>query len=281
MKNSFEVWLYRSYDFICSGKLLNYELIKFPGGELQPRLEDSINCFINLIVINGNLISSDSIMELMLLVDAIRRTKDGDQVKICFICPYLAYARQDRVCVSGEPLSIKVMCDLLNSLHFTEILVYDIHNEASLALLNNVTNIHQKEFVKRIGFNKDSTILVSPDAGAVKKVFEVAKELQMPVVRADKVRDVNTGAISGTVVYSEHIGNKDFLIVDDILDGGATFNTLALELRKKTTGKIFLYVTHGIFSKGLDVFNGLIDKIYTANPFPDVDLTNPILTVLR
>ena len=109
-------------------------------------------------------------------------------------------------------------------------------------------------------------ILVSPDAGANKKVFEFAKlHGYKRVVRADKVRDVSTGEILSTQVFSEHVGNADFLMLDDICDGGRTFIELARELRKLTTGKIFLYVTHGIFSKGGDVFDGFIDQIYTSN----------------
>ena len=67
------------------------------------------------------------------------------------------------------------------------------------------------------------------------------------------------------------------MIVDDICDGGRTFTALATELRNITSGPIFLYVTHGIFSHGLDVFKGLIDKIYVANPFPGVDMSHPLI----
>jgi ribose-phosphate pyrophosphokinase len=78
----------------------------------------------------------------------------------------------------------------------------------------------------------------------------------------------------------EELAKKDFLIVDDICDGGRTFIELAKVLRPWTTGKIYLYVTHGIFSNGLDVFNSLIDGVYTANPFPKVDLNHKLLTVV-
>ncbi len=109
-------------------------------------------------------------------------------------------------------------------------------------------------------------ILVSPDAGANKKVLDFAKYWKFSeVVRADKVRNVLTGKIESTKVYSSHVSSKDFLILDDICDGGRTFIELAKELRKLTDGKIYLYVTHGIFSAGMDVFDGLIDKIYVSN----------------
>jgi ribose-phosphate pyrophosphokinase len=170
------------------------------------------------------------------------------------------------------------MCDIINSLKFASVTVWDIHSDVSLALLNNVYNVHQRVFVGLV--NWTNTVLIAPDAGAIKKTLETSKALGLPMVRADKIRSVEDGSITGTTVYSEHIGDKDFLIVDDICDGGRTFVELAKVLRPLTNGKIYLYVTHGIFSKGLDVFNGLIDGVYTANPFPQVDLSNPILTLL-
>lgn len=258
-----------------SGRDISYQLVKFSGGELQPKILDPIGGGAT-VYIQAQITSSDGIMHLVLLVDAIRRMAEG--IKVYLTCPYLPYARQDRVCAYGESLAIKVMCDIINRLSFSSVVVWDVHSDVSLALLDNVFNVPQKHFVKKI--DERNVILVAPDAGAIKKALDIAKSLSLPMVRADKVRSVEDGSITGTVVYSEHVGDKDFLIVDDICDGGRTFIELAKALRPLTSGKIYLYVTHGIFSKGLHVFDGLIDRIYTANPFPEVDLTNPILTVV-
>jgi len=198
------------------------------------------------------------------------------------ILPYLPYARQDRVMNSGESLSIKVMCDIINSLKFETVEIADVHSDVSLALLNNVINKEQYEFVGKLAKNWLGTpYLVAPDAGAIKKTMKIAQKLNWPMVRADKTRNVTTGEISGSVVYTEHIGDHDFLMVDDIFDGGRSFLELAKVLRPLTNGRIYLYVTHGIFSKGLDICQGVIDHIYCAYPFPNVDLENPILTVLK
>jgi ribose-phosphate pyrophosphokinase len=267
------------------GNEIGYSLLKFSGGELQPRVDRGIK-EPDRVRITSRLTSSDSIMELILGVDAIRRSGRKDS-SLDLICPYLPYARQDRVCAAGESLALKVMCDIINDLGFSNVYVWDPHSEVSLALLNNVCSVSQDYFVaqllrsrfspKREGVNLH---LVAPDAGSLKKIYVVSKQTKLPIVRADKTRDPNTGEITGTVVYSESVGSDDFLIVDDICDGGRTFIELAKELRPLTTGKIYLYVTHGIFSKGLDVFNGLIDHVYTAHPFPEVNLDHPLLTVL-
>lgn len=263
------------FDLFGDGKQFSYTSMKFSGGEIQVRLPERVSA--SQFVIRALLDSSDAIMELILLTDAIRRHA-GEDASIRLECPYLPYARQDRVCASGESLAVRVMCGLINALMFDTVTVWDPHSDVGTALLDRVVVIPQWNFVARIHWK--NTILVAPDAGAIKKTLESAKELRLKMVRADKVRSVVDGSITGTVVYCDQMTHDDFLIVDDICDGGRTFIELAKVLRPWTTGKIYLYVTHGIFSKGLDVFNGLIDGVYTANPFPSIDQRHPLLTVL-
>jgi ribose-phosphate pyrophosphokinase len=264
------------FDIRKGSHLIRYESLKFSGGEIQVKLLSPIEMSGDLII-SAHLTSSDSIMELALLVDAINRIM-GEYTPMSLICPYLPYARQDRVCAKGEALSVRVVANIINSLNFVSVEVWDVHSDVALAVLNNVKNIPQTRFVSKINWN--NTILVAPDAGAIKKTMEAAKVMNLPMVKADKIRDVRDGSITGTVVHSDKVDDKNFLIIDDICDGGKTFTELAKVLRPLTTGNIWLYVTHGIFSKGLEVFDGLIDHIYTANPFPGVDTWSKKLTVL-
>lgn len=266
---------------------ITYSSLRFSGGEIQVKIlsdfaGDPPNFEPPTINITAHLTSSDKIMELAMLVDALRRWVNYYPVEIALICPYLPYARQDRVCDAGESLALKVMCEMINAMNFASVQVWDVHSDVSLALLNNVTNVPPQHFVGKMQLLDDGPkpVLVAPDAGAMKKIGAVAKELGLEMVRADKIRSTHDGSITGTKVYSNHIGDRDFLIVDDICDGGRTFLELAKELKPLTDGKVFLYVTHGIFSKGLEVFDGLIDHIYCACPFPDVDIKNPNITVL-
>lgn len=236
----------------------------FPGGESCIRLVNQGPD--EPLTIELNFESNVDLFDLALLVDVIRRSYKVAPALQLFM-PYAPYARQDRVCNPGEGLSIKVVADFINSLNFTNVCIMDAHSDVTAALFNNLDMIPQwgaaKDVAEVVGVD---TVLVSPDAGANKKVLKFAKEGGFStVIRADKVRDVATGNIVDTVVYSEHVGDKDFLIVDDICDGGRTFIELAKQLRKLTTGKISLFVTHGIFSAGTKVFDGLIDNVYTVN----------------
>lgn len=243
---------------------VGHEAFRFSGGEIQVRLgADILGPAVNITAL---LASSDDIMELLLLTDALRRARPGIDIRL--VAPYLPYARQDRVCSPGEALSLRVICDLINSQRYSRVEIWDAHSDVAPALLSNCTNYHASRFLRR--FTQGREILVSPDAGANKKVQECAKLFRTQMVRADKTRSVATGEITGTVVYSEHVGKQDFLIVDDICDGGRTFIELAKVLRPKTDGKIYLYATHGIFSKGVEVFEGLLDGVFCPNVFPNV-----------
>lgn len=252
-----------------------HKFIKFSGGEIQPTVS---NYGHGMLWIKAHITSSNDIMDLLLTVNAIRQVSPNEKIHLS--CPYLPYARQDRVMEKGEALGVKVMCDLINSMNFETVEVWDAHSDVALALLNNVTNFGPETFVQQIPVTKANTILVAPDAGAIKKVFKVAKGLGFEMVTASKHRSTEDGSITDTEVHSGHVGNKDFLIVDDICDGGRTFIELAKKLKPLTDGRILLYVTHGIFSKGIKPLEDLFDGIYVAKPFPNVDLTHPLLCVL-
>lgn len=245
-----------------------YNSSVYSGGEVSVKIVDLINCNFMKGSIYATLHSSNDVMELLLVTDAIRREQCNAEIKL--VMPYVPYARQDRVCAVGEALSIKVFCDLINSQGYSQVEVHDPHSDVLVALLNNCKVNSQSDLFINMHevIRAAKTVLVSPDAGATKKIFELAKRYGFSrVVRADKSRDIDTKAITGTVIYSEPIGDKDFLIVDDISDYGGSFIPLAKALRPLTTGKIILYVTHCIMPEGLDKFRGVIDEFYTAHPF--------------
>jgi ribose-phosphate pyrophosphokinase len=235
----------------------------FPGGEIHVRLQEPLPTGAP-VIIAARLHASADIMALLMLTDAVRRAGATD---ITLRIPYLPYARQDRVCNAGEALSARVMCELINAQSYDSVEVWDIHSDVGAALLDRVRIVQVVDLLERAPLNFSRIVMVAPDAGAMKRVACAAKRFGTPMVRADKSRDTATGAITGTLVYSDAIGDRDFLIVDDICDGGRTFVELAKVLRPLTDGKILLYVTHGIFSNGTAVFDGVIDEVYVANSF--------------
>lgn len=238
--------------FIKNG---SFDCFKFPGGEMHVRINEFPKT--EPIIVRANLKTSDDIMTLLLLTDALRRMhRSLDYLYISQV----PYARQDRVCNPGEALSIKVMADLINSIGAKEVIIYDPHSDVTPALINNVLVIPQWDLVPKDLLK--GRMVICPDAGAEKKIHK----LGVPYILCTKDRDPLTGEIKRTIVH--HHGSLegcDCLIIDDICDGGRTFLEIAKVLKSKNAGKIELYVTHGIFSKGPDVFRGLIDQVYYRN----------------
>lgn len=285
------------------GRTLDTAAMLFSGGEVQVSVSPTGNAPMSahgrfIFDIRAELRDANGIMELILITDALRRVYADPVLDLTM--PYVPYARQDRVMKPGESLALKVFCDLINSQKYDSVTVWDVHSPVAEALLNNVYNVPVEGILDIVGkrnlfdnfdgfspeaVDGDRPVLVAPDAGAIKKIHKVAEWLETPYIRADKTRDVKTGAITGTVVYPPEGGflpHQDYLIVDDICDGGRTFIELAKELRKVTDGRIMLYVTHGIFSQGVEVLLAHIDHIYTANPWPGRDTaTHPKITHLK
>ena len=251
------------------------KVLKFSGGEVQPRLQNPQLYRPLYATITANINSSDMLMTVLMTTDALRRAYPD--VKIRLRCPYFPYARQDRVCHPGEALAVEVVSKLIDVQDYHQLEIWDIHNEDSFQFLKrtNIYHRHADEFVSRIDLT--NTVIVAPDKGAVKRAQRCADLTGVPPLKAEKVRDPDTGDITGTTIDLQNYidqggqaglrGTENFLMVDDIADGGRTFIQLAEVLRPLTTGKINLYVTHGIFSADFHVFKGKIDHIYTPNLF--------------
>ncbi|MCE2573309.1 ribose-phosphate diphosphokinase [Motilimonas eburnea] len=254
------------------GMEIPFDSFTFNGGEEHVRLTQQVEQ-VSRIEITTRLINSAAFMQLAITVDAVQR-QYGSQVAIELVAPYFPYARQDRVCNSGEALGVAVMAKLINGLNLQKVTIWDAHSDVTPALINNVVNLPQGELLARhpelvSQLKAGQLTLVAPDAGAAKKVHNLAKFFGggIAVVQAEKVRDVATGEITHTAIFGD-ISNQDVLITDDICDGGRTFIELAKVLKQQGAKRVSLFVTHGIFANGLAVFDGLIDAIYTSESFP-------------
>lgn len=238
----------------------------FPGGECSVKISPvEISGFTEVTAVLND---SDSILSLLLAIDAIRRVNCHTQIRLTI--PYFPYARQDRVCNAGESLSVKVMANLINGLQCHEVVIYDPHSDVTPALLNQCRVVPSWEILMnsylREAIINNHWVLISPDAGAEKKVKAVAKSLstenkQIEMHCASKIRDTLTGKILSTQINGD-VKDKNLLIIDDICDGGQTFISLAQALKDLGAGDIYLYVTHGIFSKGFEILKQHFKKIY-------------------
>jgi ribose-phosphate pyrophosphokinase len=248
---------------------------RFPGGETHPLIDPAVASWqharLTAVLKNG-----DDVMELLLVTDALRRL--NNDLVIDLYLPYLPYARQDRVANAGEAHGLKVMTDLINDQYYHTVTVLDPHSNVSEALLNDLRVVPLEKIIKRAYQNTDWTqvVLVAPDQGATKKVEALAKALRCPnVVQAVKKRDTLTGKITDTQILPfppEYLA-YDWLVVDDICDGGYTFLQLGALLKFRgeshpgvdVKGGCRLWITHGIFSKGYDELRNQFRSIKTTN----------------
>lgn len=249
------------------GSGIDFEVFDFPSG-CEPHIKiKEINA--EKVLITLRIRNLNQLMLLFLATDALKRS--GVKEIEAFI-PYLPFARQDRVMVSGEPLSVKVISDLINLQNYSKVTIYDAHSEVSLALINNAVGIDNHSFVKEVLKDKENYLICSPDAGAYKKIFKLCQKIgyKDEIVLCNKVRDVSNGKIQNIMIANNDLQGKDLYIVDDICDGGGTFTILSKELKKRNCGKVNLIVSHGIFSKGEEPLKEDIDMVYTTDSFKDI-----------
>lgn len=251
-----------------AGEEIQFESFMFSGGEPHIKINPDFNRT-KLVTITHRLNSFNDLGLLCLATDALQRM--GAKLNTLVI-PYFPAARQDRVMIPGEPLSVKVYADIINALHFQKVIVFDAHSEVTPALLNNCEVITNHSFIQNVisKIGKE-VILISPDGGALKKIYKVSEFLGgIPVVECSKSRDVKTGKLTGFKVYEDDLNGKACLIVDDICDGGGTFMGLAQELKNKNAGPLYLAVSHGIFNKGFEALNLNFENIFTTNSFKEL-----------
>ncbi|MGO3344137.1 MAG: ribose-phosphate diphosphokinase [Marinomonas sp.] len=243
----------------------------FSGGERHVQLSSLPEQVPLFISIKAYLNNSDDIFDLLLVTNALENHYK-QPLTLYLEIPYLPYARQDRVCSPGQAFSLQLMAKIINSLNIDALTVWDCHSQVGLDLTGAI-NISATEIINSSPsllevLRLPNAALICPDKGALQRCTELKEALQInSMVVCEKRRNPATGKITHTDVLVDDLAGKVAIITDDICDGGYTFIKIAEQLKAKNAEKVILYVTHGIFSKGLGVFEGLIDEIYTTNSF--------------
>lgn len=248
---------------------------KFPAGEIGFRLlkVSELDDRADVVVVHTRLNDSDSIVELLMACDALKRVFRYAEFRL--VTPLLPYARQDRVCVEGESFSLDVFSKILGLNYITEIQTYECHSKVSKQLLpqikeqaSSLSLMVSASFGEHWGAN---SIMVAPDKGAVERTTWINKVMGGDeIVVADKVRDPMDGKITGMSLDGD-VEGKDAYVFDDMCQGGKTFIELHKLLKSRGANKIFLFVVHGMFSNGLECITDLYDHVFTTNSYKDFD----------
>lgn len=205
--------------------------------------------------------------DIFIIGQAVDAVRSYGSTQISLFLPFLPNARQDRRMLPGDAFGLKVFANFLNSLGLNRVILFDAHSEVASALIENAVVIPQWEFTTRVLPKESEYKLVAPDVGALKKTEQTAKILKKEVVIANKHRLPSTGQIVDMQIWG-NVEGQTLYILDDICDGGYTFIILAKKLKEMGASKVYLVVSHAIFSKGIDVlYQARIDGVYTTNSF--------------
>ncbi len=252
---------------------IQYKVSKFPDGQ---QTIDITNIYItsDVVEIKSRL---RNFKDLELIICASKALKNLGIKDIELYVPYLIGGRSDRKFQEGGINYLKqVIAPIINMQGFSKVTVIDPHSDVTESVLDSFYKKTNYDFVKwaltKIDDKYDApdrVVLVSPDSGAYKKVFDIAKYFKIPnIITANKVRDVTTGNIIKTEVpFSDEHKNKTFVIVDDICDGGRTFIEISKKLKECNVGKVYLVVTHGIFSNGYYELSKHLDGVFSTNSY--------------
>jgi ribose-phosphate pyrophosphokinase len=197
------------------------------------------------------------LVQLKTLLDSLSIDSD-------LVITYLPYGRQDKPVSNTQTFALTPFATILNSLKFPAITIMDPHSPMATNLIHNSVAIYPVRSVVEIAELNSIDLICYPDAGARGKYRSIYEGIA-PYIYGDKIRDQLTGNITGYTVHGIAEG-KRVLIVDDICDGGATFKLLAKDLLGAGARSVVLFVTHGIFSKGLQTLRDSgITRIYDQN----------------
>ncbi|WP_194755948.1 ribose-phosphate pyrophosphokinase [Aliidiomarina indica] len=251
-------------------KLGEADVGRFSDGEISVQINENVRGSDVFIIQSTCAPTNDNLMELIVMVDALRRASAG---RITAVIPYFGYARQDRRVRSARvPITAKVVADFLSSVGVDRVLTVDLHAEQIQGFFDvPVDNVFGSpvllEHMKLQSF--DSPVMVSPDIGGVVRARAMAKlmndaDLAIIDKRRPKANESQVMHIIGDV------NGRDCVMVDDMIDTGGTLCKAAEALKKNGAKRVFAYATHPVFSGNAveNLRNSAIDQVIVTDSIP-------------
>ncbi len=227
--------------------LVDPQIRQFANGEIYCEIEKNVRGADVFIVQTTSSPVNDNLMELLIMIDALKRASADS---ITAVVPHYGYSRQDRKASPRTPISAKLVSDLITVAGASRVVTMDLHAGQIQGFFNiPFDNIYASPvFLKYIKENIDlsNLTLVSPDAGGVERVRWYAKRLEKDIAMIDKRRTGPNVAKAMNIVGD--VDGKDVIIVDDMIDTAGTLVEAAKTLRTHGAKKIYAFATHGVFS---------------------------------
>jgi len=240
---------------------------RFNDGEIKPILDGNVRQKDVFFIHDSSKPSQEWWVELMLVNDALRRASASG---ITNVLPYLPYSRQDRKDQSRVPISSKVLADTI-SLNATRVITMDLHANQIQGFYNVPVDTLESfntacEYISK-SIDLKNLVVVSPDIGGGKRARKFASLLEKPLILTDKERVID-GEIENMYIMG-NVSGKDALVVDDLVDSGGTLIEVAKRLREKGVNRLYVYVTHPVFSNGASLrLSEIYDTVYISDTIP-------------
>lgn len=220
---------------------------RFSDGEIQINIEESIRgCDVYVIQSTSSPVN-ENIMELLIMIDALKR---ASAKTINIVMPYYGYARQDRKARAREPITAKLVANLLETAGATRVICLDLHAPQIQGFFEIPTDHLMgvpilAEYFKKREFNGD-IVIVSPDHGGVTRARKLAERLKAPIAIIDKRRPRPNVAEVMNIVGN--IEGKIAILIDDIIDTAGTITLAANALVENGAKEVYACCTHPVLS---------------------------------
>ena len=244
---------------------------RFPDGEVYVRLAGDVGGEDVIIVASTEPPQNDGFVELLLVIDAVWEA--GARSVSTFI-PYLPYARQDRVFLPGEPVSVRVLLKTLYSMGVGRVAVVEAHSDRALSYVpGEVVNINPLPYMARRARLAGDILVVSPDLGGAGRAASVAEALGARSDYIVKRRDRVTGEIEMDLGSLDPKG-LDVVIVDDIISTGGTIASAARMLLERGARSVQVLAVHNLNIPGaMDrVRSSGVSRVIVSNTLPQPEL---------
>lgn len=221
---------------------------KYSDGETNLNINETVRDQDVFIVQPTSPPANDSIMELLIMIDALKRASAG---RVTAVIPYFGYARQDRKTKARDPISAKLVADIITKAGADRVLTVDLHCAQVQGFFNipvdhlNTTPLFC-EYFKNRGLDLSNTVAVSPDINSVPKARTFAEPLGLPLAIIDR----RSGRDGSNKIFNliGDVSGKDVIIFDDIIDTAKTMCIAAEALKEKGANNIYAGVSHAVLS---------------------------------
>ncbi len=261
-------------------KLVNSSIRKFADGEIYVEINENIRGNSIFIIQSISSPANDNLMELLLCIDALKRSSAKN---ITAVIPYFGYARQDRKVVPRTSISAKLVSNLITKAGADRIVTVDLHAGQIQGFfdlpVDNLfsTPIFARHAKKRIKSRK--IICVAPDVGGTERARALGKLLNVGLAIVDKRRP-KPGQSQVMNVIGD-VKGQTCIIVDDIIDSGGTIVNAAKALKNRGAKEVYVYITHGVLSGDAvkKIKNSVIKNLVITDTIDNIEKTKNVKNI--